>query len=187
MEQTRLDWRLRRHRRRGVPTVALVLGLVLFGAVTANLFVWPDLPPPPPRVDAIIELGGPGQRDGVAVALAQAHRAPVLVQSTVAADAVSDRCLPPIPAVTILCFHPEPNTTQGEAERIGQLAEQRHWRSIILVTSPDHAWRARLEVNRCFGGEVYVSTTRLPAHMWVQQIAYQWAATTNALVFSRTC
>ena len=92
-----------------------------------------------------------------------------------------------MPDVTIVCFHPDPDTTRGEARYIGALAAERHWRSVIIVTSRDHAWRARLEVMRCFPGEVYVSTTPLPAWAWFRQIPYQWAATTKAMLFETDC
>jgi hypothetical protein len=160
---------------------------VPFGVVTARFFVWPQLPRLPSRTDSIIELAGPGNRDAAALALAREHRAPVLIQSTVVAEAGTSTCLPPVPDVTIMCFHPDPGTTRGEARYIGALAEQRHWKSVILVTSPDHAWRARLRVMRCFAGEVYVSTSPLPAWAWPSQIPYQWGATAKALLFQRDC
>jgi len=161
--------------------------LVIFGVVTARVFVWPALPPLPARADAIIELGGTGDRDGVALALARAHRAPVLIQSTVVAEAGTNKCLAPVPGVTVMCFHAVPGTTRGEAQYIGQLSRERHWTSVILVTTPDQAWRARLRVMRCFSGQVYVSTTPLPRGEWFHQIPYQWAASVKAVVFQRGC
>jgi uncharacterized SAM-binding protein YcdF (DUF218 family) len=160
---------------------------VPFGVLTARLFVWPELPALPARTDAIIELAGPGDRDAAALALARDHRAPVLIQSTVVEEARTNTCLPSIPDVTIMCFHPAPATTRGEARYIGALAARRQWRSVIIVTSRDHAWRARLRVSRCFPGEVYVSTTLLPALAWLWQIPYQWSATAKALVFQADC
>ena len=76
---TRGAHRLRRRRR--VALAALVL-LVVFTATTARLFVWPSLPPLPAHADAIIELGGPGDRDAVTTELARQHRAPLVIQST---------------------------------------------------------------------------------------------------------
>jgi uncharacterized SAM-binding protein YcdF (DUF218 family) len=174
-------------RRRRVLAAVLLFALVVFGAVTARLFVWPDLAPLPARVDAVVELGGPGDRDSVAMALARAHRTPVVVQSTVVAEAGTHRCLPPTPRVTVLCFHADPGTTRGEAEEIGQLAGRYGWDAVALVTTPDQAWRARLRVGRCFGGGIYVSTAPLPPADWFVQIPYQWAASVKALVFERDC
>jgi uncharacterized SAM-binding protein YcdF (DUF218 family) len=87
-----------------------------------------------------------------------------------------------------MCFHAEPNTTRGEAQSIGALAAQYNWSSIILVTTPDHAWRARWRVSRCFPGEIYVHTAPLPAWYYgFWQIPYQWGATAKALAFERDC
>jgi uncharacterized SAM-binding protein YcdF (DUF218 family) len=178
--------RRRRRRRRIVAAVGLVV-LAAFGVATGRLFIWPDLPPLPGQADAIVELGGPGDRDQVALTLAREHRARFLVQSTTAADARSGHCLPPVPDVTILCFHAEPNTTRGEARSIRRLAEQYHWSSVVLVTTLDHAWRARVRVERCFDGDVYVRTSRLPPAYWPLQIPYQWTATVKAFTIQRTC
>ena len=171
-------------RRRTILALACAIVLMLLGATICRLFVWPSLPTPPARVDAIIELGGEGWRDDVALALARQGRAPILVQSTTEGDT---QCLPPVPGVEIRCFHAEPNTTQGEARYIGRAAAEGHWHSVILVTSRDHAWRARLWVKRCFPGEVYVVTSHLPPLLWFRQIPYQSVATIKALTVNRSC
>jgi uncharacterized SAM-binding protein YcdF (DUF218 family) len=119
--------------------------------------------------------------------LASEHKAAFLVQSTVAAEAGTSRCLPATRGVTVLCFDPVPGTTRGEAEWIGREAKARHWRSVILVTTPDQAWRARLRVSRCFDGKVYVATSPLPFSKWFKQIPYQWLASAKALTVQRAC
>jgi hypothetical protein len=169
--------------------IAVAVILLFFAAITARFFVWPDLQPIPERVDAIIELGGPEMsgRDRVALELAREHRAAFLVQSTLAVAAGTHTCLPAVPGVTVLCFHADPNTTRGEAEWIGKEAKSRRWTSIVLVTTPDQAWRARLRVSRCFPGRVYVATAPLPLLDWPLQIAYQWTASARALIFERAC
>jgi uncharacterized SAM-binding protein YcdF (DUF218 family) len=174
-------------RRRRIAVGVLALLMVLFSVTTARLYLWPPLPPLPDHADAIIELGGPGNRDAAAIALARQGRAPVLVQSTTAGDAATGRCLSPMPGVTILCFHADPNTTLGEARAIAALARQYGWRSVILVTSRDHAWRARLRVGRCFGGDIYVSMTGPAPLYWLRQIPYQWVATVKALTVNTSC
>jgi hypothetical protein len=177
----------RRRRRRRATLVTVAVLIVVWVAVTARLFVWPSVPPPPPHADAIVELGGPGDRDSVALALARDHRAQYVVQSTVASDATAEGCLPPVTDVTVLCFHPEPNTTRGEAQYIQQLATRYGWKSVILVTTPDQAWRARVRVTRCFHGDVTVGTAALPVVAWLWQIPYQWAATIKAFTIERSC
>jgi uncharacterized SAM-binding protein YcdF (DUF218 family) len=39
---------------------------------------------------------------------------------------------------------------RGEARFIGGVARQYGWKSVIIVTTPDHAWRAALRVSRCW-------------------------------------
>lgn len=169
--------------------IAFTVAFVVFGGLTARYFVWPRLAPLPAHVDAIVELAGPGDddRDRLATQLAVQGRATYLVQSTLQGDADTGRCLPPEPGVTVLCFHPDPNTTRGEAEAIRALAQQYGWQSVVLVTTADHAWRARLRVTRCFAGTVYVATSRLPAQYWLRQIPYQWAASGKAVFLQKYC
>jgi hypothetical protein len=158
-----------------------------FAAVTARVFIWPHLPPVPAHADAIIELAGPGNRDAVTMALARRHIAPLVIQSTVPSDTRSDTCLPAVPGVRIGCFTPDPATTRGEARYIGRLAKAYHWHSVVIVTTPVHAWRARLRVERCFPGRVFVATSPLPAMDWVWQVPYQWVASIKAETLQRAC
>jgi uncharacterized SAM-binding protein YcdF (DUF218 family) len=177
-----------RLRRVAVWTGIVVLLLVgVFGVATARYLVWPQLRPVPTQADAIIELGGPGDRDSAALALAREGRAKFLIQSTVPVEAGTDKCLPPVPGVTVMCFSPDPGTTRGEAEYIGRVGRQFNWRSVIVVTSPDQAKRAELRVTRCFPGDVYLATTPLPTRDWVLQVPYQWAAFAKALFVETDC
>jgi uncharacterized SAM-binding protein YcdF (DUF218 family) len=167
--------------------IAGLVALIAFGGVTARYIVWPQLRSLPAKADAIIELGGLGDRDVAALALAREGRAKYLVQSTVPADAKTDKCLPPVTGVTIMCFAPDPGTTRGEAEYIGRVGRQLNWQSVIVVTTPDQAKRAELRVTRCFPGEVYLATTPLPTRDWWTQVPYQWAAFAKALFVETDC
>jgi hypothetical protein len=89
--------------------------------------------------------------------------------------------------VRIICFDPSPSTTRGEAEFAGRLAARYHWRSIAMVAIRPQDTRARIRLGRCFGGKIYVVTAPIRAHMWPYEIAYEWGATINALVFQRSC
>jgi hypothetical protein len=77
--------------------------------------------------------------------------------------------------------------TQGEAQFAGRLAKRYHWRSIALVTITPQDTRARIRMERCFSGQVYVMTAPMPRHDWPYEIAYEWAATIKALTVNRSC
>jgi hypothetical protein len=176
-------WR-RRGVRRGL-RVGLAVILVLLIAATARLFVWPDRGMPS-RVSAIVMLDVPGLTTSPALHLAAQHRAPILVISQGGLGS-SDGCPRPVPRVTLICFHPSPGTTQGEAEFAGRLARKYHWRSIALVTITPHDSRARLRLERCFAGPVYVVATPIPLRSWPYQIVYEWGALAKALILQRAC
>jgi hypothetical protein len=169
--------------RRALVVVAVLVAL--FVAATARLFIWPAQGMPP-HVSAIVMLAGPGERLPVALRLAREHRAPMLVVSR-GQHGYGGPCPPPTPGVKLVCFEPDPGDTRGEAEFVGQLAKQYHWRSLVLVTGPQQDTRARIRMERCFGGSVYVVTGSLPLSIWPYQIAYEWAALFKALVLQRGC
>ena len=178
----------RRSHRCQLTAVAVMLVLAVFSAATARLFIWPDLEPIPRHVDAIIDLGGAAsdRRELLARELAREHR-PIFLCSRRREARQWRRCHPAVPGVTIRCFHADPNSTRGEAQYIAAEAARLGWRSVILVTTPDQAWRARLRTMRCFPGDVYVATAELPPESWIFLIPYQWAATVKALTVERSC
>jgi uncharacterized SAM-binding protein YcdF (DUF218 family) len=179
----RLRWPRSRWRRR-VLALFVVL-LVAFCGLTAELFVFPATGMPG-KVDAIVVPGGPGNRLAAGLALARQNRARYLVLS-------QGQYVPPqlcgsrVGTASVICFQPDPATTQGEAEATAHLAREYGFRSIVLVTTPDQTWRAKLRLQRCYGGEISAVTTPLPLHLWPYQIAYQWAAAAKAEVFNRGC
>ena len=70
---------VRRRPWRRLAAAGLVL-VVIFAVATGRLFVWPAQGMPA-RVDAIVVLGGPGDRLGQGLELAHQDRAPVLAIS----------------------------------------------------------------------------------------------------------
>jgi hypothetical protein len=165
--------------------VALAAVFIAVSATTARLFIWPDQGMPS-RVNAIVMLDGPGDALNVALRLAAQHRASFLVVSQ-GTPASRDPCPRPIPRVALICFNPKPATTQGEAEFVGQLARKYHWQSIAVVAITPQDSRARLRVERCFPGHVYVVTAPIGLSSWPYQIAYEWGALIKALVIQRGC
>lgn len=165
----------------------LALGVIALGAATARLFIWPDRGMPA-RVSAIVMLNGPGDRLDTALDLAWQHRVPFVVISRGSPYwGHGSICAPRIPRVKVICFEPNPATTKGEAEFVGQLARKYRWQSVALVTITPQDTRARLRVERCFAGPVYVMTAPMSLSGWPSQIAYEWGAFVKALVFQRGC
>jgi uncharacterized SAM-binding protein YcdF (DUF218 family) len=163
-----------------------IIALVAFCGVTARFFIWPPIGMPA-HVDAIVVLGGQGNRLNYGLRLANENRARYLVLSEGLPWIPPGECGRQYPTLTVLCFQPSPGTTQGEAESTTRLARQYDWHSLVLVTTPDQTWRAELRFRRCFPGAVYAVTTPLPAGQWPYAIAYQWAATVKAEVINRSC
>ena len=98
--------------------------------------------------DAIVSLDGDRPRRlRKAVELAAAGIAPTLVvvrAEAVAPELLSAASLP----FELLSVVPEPSTTRGEARAVAQLARERGWRRIVVVTSTYHVPRARLIFRR---------------------------------------
>lgn len=140
----------------------------------------------PTRVDAIVVPGGPGNRIALAMKLAEEDRANYLVLSE-GLYIPPNLCGTHVGSARVLCFQPNPETTQGEAEATARVAKEYGFQSIVLVTTPDQTWRAELRFRRCYGGRVYGVTTSLRLHLWPMQVAYQWAATVKAEVVNRGC
>jgi uncharacterized SAM-binding protein YcdF (DUF218 family) len=181
------DGQRRPHGPRRLLLAAAILLLAGLSVTTVRWFVRPPQGMPA-HVDAIVMLDGPGDRLRTTLTLAWAHRAPVVVISRGSTYwGHGSVCAPRIPRVTVICFHPDPVTTRGEAEFAGRLAQRYHWRSIALVTITPQDTRARLRVERCFPGRIYVVTAPLPAYKWPYQIAYEWGATIKAFFLQQSC
>jgi hypothetical protein len=166
---------------------ALAAVLVLaFVALTLRLFVYPDVNAPA-RSDAIVVLGtnGPSAFD-TAVSLAKQDYAPIFALSVPAYPCRSS--LAGVPTVRVLCFEPDPVTTQGEARAIAHLASLHHWHRIIVVMPTFQATRARLRIGRCYAGRVLeVGATPSGWWAWVHGIVYEWGALAKALVLQPGC
>ena len=61
------------------------------------------------------------------------------------------------------------------------MAKKYHWQSVVLVTTTPQDSRARLRVERCFTGPVYVMTTSSTV-FWPDESHYEWAAMVKALI-----
>jgi uncharacterized SAM-binding protein YcdF (DUF218 family) len=192
---TRRTRRTRRSRRRTIRRWALaVAALLLAGWLVGGYFVVVHpVTNRLARADAIVVLGAPDidGRVGYAFTLAQQGYAPVVaisVESEQQREAKS-ACRNEVPGLTVLCFQASPATTQGEARQIRSYAAQYGWKRVIVITSSYHVSRARMIVQRCFGGRLMVVSPAV--HHSLKRIAYEYVYQTagyvKAFLVTRGC
>ena len=137
--------------------------VVAYVAAAVYFFVLPH-GDKPVHADAVVVLAGTDSRLPVGERLVHEGYAPLLVVSLERPPTSSERraC-----ARGALCFHASPYSTRGEAREIGNLAVQRRWRTVDVVTSKFHIFRARILIRRCYHGTLRMigspqSTLHLP-------------------------
>lgn len=84
----------------------------------------------------------------------------------------------------VICFSPDPVTTQGEARAIQSLSEKYGWRRITVVTNDFHIARARTIIERCYSYELNMAAARRdrPITGWLSVFVYESAALVKAAV-----
>ena len=183
---------VKRHR---ILLVALlvVVGLVAgFSLATYRLFIDPHIDPVR-RSDAVVVIAGGPLRLKKGLELVREKFAPLLLVSVPHGAwpyqwEAPDLCNGAKRPFQVVCFHPKPESTQGEARAVERIAAERHLRSVIVVTSYFHVTRARIEMRRCFHGRLAVIGTPLnnlaKEPFW---IALEWPKLLYAETLNRGC
>ena len=168
--------------RRPLLLLALVASVVLAVASVFLFILYDD--DRVAKADAVIVLAGAKRRLPVGEQLVDRGVAPVLVISDgLDSDWThANRLCRFGRRAEVVCPRPEPYSTRGEARMIARLARERGWTSLVVVTSRFHLFRARLLVERCFGGRLALagvpsSRLRLPV-----DIGFEWLKLANATV-----
>jgi uncharacterized SAM-binding protein YcdF (DUF218 family) len=165
--------------------VLLVLLLVALVAATVWLCGFPKIDPAG-RADAVVVLSGSNHdRLPKALDLMRAHVAPVLVVSD--GKHTEPRLCGLRRPYRVLCVRPTPFSTRGEAEEIARLARARGWRTVDVVTSRYHIYRARLIVGRCFHGRLRMIASTPRPWDYVVGSASEWPKLFVAEVLRRGC
>ena len=139
--------------RRLVIIVAVALGLA--SPIGIPAFLERDDDPLPPNADAIVVLAGSPNRLPAAQALFDGGLAPTLVVSADRTGHDSQRAaLCRKPPKGVVCIHAGPFTTEGEAQAVSELVDQRNWNSLILVTSRYNLFRAGRVFQRCVNAKI---------------------------------
>lgn len=162
----------------------LCLGVFLFVAPPRDT---------PARVDVVFVLAPAYDRLATAEQLMDEGYADTLAVSSPPNDEGK-----PAPAIcheerayAVICFDPDPVTTQGEARALQRLSVEHGWHSANVVTSQFHVTRARVLLQRCYEGELDVvpywqnmPILGLP-HLrgsWAYHYAYETAAFAKVLL-----
>jgi hypothetical protein len=170
-------------RRWRLVAVAIASGVAVLVAATAVLFLWPRTDGARPA-DAVVVLGGDGPRLAEGKALVRAGVARTLAVSV---GSPYDACYRDHEPYTVICFRPDPLTTQGEARWIGATAKARAWHDVVVVVSAPQAVRAKLRIRRCYRGGLQVVAVHVGATTAVGDAVYEWGALLKALTLQRAC
>lgn len=139
----------------------------------------------PTSADAIVVLGGEGDRTSAARALvADGVTDEVWISSVWIPEAevwTDAACRPlgkwswPIAGANVECFSPIGGDTRSEARAIAQLAEEHRWETVVVVATTDQVTRARRLIERCYDGEILMVDTSHPDPLLLR-IIYEWGA-----------
>lgn len=153
--------------------------VVSLAATSVALFVVRE-DDPVARADAVVVLFGNRQRLPVGVELVERGVAPVLVVSEGRDPAWRSPGLCDRRDIRVLCPVTGEKSTRGEARLVGQLARERGWGSLVVVTSRFHLFRARLLVERCHGGRLALVGAPQPRLRLPLQVVLEWAKLARA-------
>jgi uncharacterized SAM-binding protein YcdF (DUF218 family) len=183
-----------RHRLLLVVALVVLDTLAIFSATTYELFIDPHIDPVR-RSDAVVVIAGGPLRLKKGIELVERGIAPLLIVSNPHGTWAYKEEAPHLcdqrgrkRSYEVVCFDPSPESTQGEARFVQQIAAARHLRSIVLVTSYFHVTRARIEMRRCYHGRLAVIGTPLN-NPWKEPfyIALEWPKLAYAETLNRGC
>ncbi|HTJ77078.1 MAG TPA: ElyC/SanA/YdcF family protein [Acidimicrobiales bacterium] len=174
---------------RGRILVAVALVATLVAGVNARLFVFPPSDTPA-WADAVVMLSGDhGERLPRALALMRAGVARTLVHDGEPDSAEAKELCQKPQTFEVVCLHPEPDNTGAEAVALGRLALNRDWKTLVVVTSTQHAARAGLLFRRCVSADIHMVPAR-PAFAWrltARLIGEEWVKLAYLVTVDRGC
>ncbi|HEY3924905.1 MAG TPA: hypothetical protein VGL75_10115 [Acidothermaceae bacterium] len=165
--------------------LAVAVLVVIAAVVEIRLYVVPASDSAGPA-DAVVVLGGQEYKARLATADVMLAKFP---GSVVVVSIPGNITCPPQPpgASAILCFSPNPSTTQGEAQMASKLAAKYGWKTMEVVTTADQVWRARLRFSRCWAGNLTVVRSNSSIYSRMRAVPYETAATIKAETLQRGC
>ncbi|SEH90997.1 Uncharacterized SAM-binding protein YcdF, DUF218 family [Mycolicibacterium rutilum] len=173
--------------------VAVVVVIVLIDLTVAGFVLFTNAAGDElQKADAILVLAGEHDgREEHGIALARAGWAGTVVLSNPypADDDVMSRVCDGERGVEVICVRPDLLTTRGEAIAMRELADERSWETIIVVTWRYHLPRARFVFRQCYSGHADDTVmTAVPRSYdfsvpeWELTYAYQFAGFAKAAI-----
>ena len=174
-------------------SIAAVLVIVLVDVGIAGILLFTNAKDDElQRADAIVVLAGEHDgREEYGLRLARDGWAPTVVLSNpyLRNDDVMEQYCRPAEGVEVICKKPPTLTTRGEAEMVRQLAQERSWTKIIVLTWRYHIPRARLVFRQCYSEEAGTTVMRaMPREyeysflQWEFMYFYQFAGFAKAVL-----
>jgi uncharacterized SAM-binding protein YcdF (DUF218 family) len=175
-----------------------LLSLVVLAAIVLYaLGIWlfllrKDDPLPVRAADAVVLLAGSEKRLPVALDLMRHQAARTLVVSETSRKDDPKRyalCHGPAPnGYQLICRRADPFSTRGEARLAAELARRKHWRTLIVVSSRYHLFRAKKLLMRCTGATLVMRGT--DADPWTYKafaIGLEWLKLARSATVARGC
>ncbi len=172
---------------------ALALGgLIVLVVITVSVraFVFPSQRIPESADAVVVYAGGqPGERIGRALELMEQGVASTLVvsegdQTWAQGTEVQRLCLAGSGTFEVICGLASPNDTAGESRLFAQIAQERGWGDLVIVSSGPHLTRASLWLSRCSS----VALSRVDSGgRSLANLGREWLKTVDALVVDREC
>jgi uncharacterized SAM-binding protein YcdF (DUF218 family) len=143
------------------------------------------------KADAVVVLAGSKhERLDRGLELVREGVAPVLVIS----DGFDPRqpranrlCREGGESFTVVCFTPDPDSTRGEARNTAELARERDWQRVLVVTSRFHVTRARMLFDRCLDADVDAVGVDYPWTSVPAAVAGEWVKLGLSSTVTRGC
>lgn len=156
--------------------------LVAWVSVCVDVLAHPQTDPVE-QVDAVYVIGPVETRIGETLALMDTGVAPVLLATTsvdrFGRTYATEHCGTSTATYRVECVLPDPYTTQGEAQLLGEQVAKHGWTRVAVLTSTPHLARTRLLMERCTDAEVLmwpVGDGPGGVGGWAQAFVYQSAA-----------
>ncbi|HSF87269.1 MAG TPA: YdcF family protein [Acidimicrobiia bacterium] len=176
----------RSHRRRRTWAAIVALGvLALLWLLVLVLVVPVDDAPTGDAV--IVHAGGRGERIDAALSLMDRGAAPTLVVMYLGTDLYPDTtglCEQEVP-YEVICPAPDPVTTIGEAQAIGELEDAEGWDRIVIVTTDYHVRRAKHLDGKCADAAVLAAAGGHRLGFWahLERVGHEMLGLLQAFAF----